>query len=134
MKRSLFVRHLVIPFFFVERYTGWHPWYLLLIIAMSAAWIIVTYNSRRNWGWLIVGLGGFANFACMAVNGGYMPVRGVITQTEHQHTPLRPEHRLVWLADNYAGASIGDFIVTAGLLLVLAVWFYRKRPDNSPCN
>lgn len=108
---------------------GWSLWHCIAVTTGGALSLFGFYCVARNWGFIVTFGGGLLNKICMLANGGYMPVSGFdqeVTARGYKWTVLTSESRLTFLADIYNGASIGDGIVTFGVLLTVGIWLQRK--------
>jgi hypothetical protein len=127
LRHLLLARHFLWPLFALELLCGWQPWMVILSLGIVLTWPTWMFSRSQNAGWFVVMLGGLLNKVCIIANNGYMPVSGdIIKEASGKHVPLSSSHVLVGLADNYGGASIGDFIAFFGLLAVLSIWTIRK--------
>lgn len=91
-----------------------YPIWIGIIVAL----VMVCLTSNPLW-WMLIALGAGANGVVCAANGWKMPVRGVIEETI-RHRPMETTTRHKWLGDfiptGFGKASIGDFILAAGML------------------
>lgn len=129
MRYFLLLRYLIVPLivlevFIMDQYYPWQTYITtLVLVSVAVDWWLTT----RNVGVLIAAFGGALNRAAMIANGGYMPVGGgLLKAPTHKYIPLTTSSNLPWLTDIHDGASKGDFIATVGLIVVAAIWAYRK--------
>jgi hypothetical protein len=82
--------------------------------------------SRRFMLLSMIGLG--LNATVTLANGGYMPVLDD-TASLSVWVAATDAHALLFLADQYAGVSIGDVCILGGLLGRFVYWCARPRPQ-----
>lgn len=82
----------------------------------------------RRFAWVTV-VGAVLNAVVTIANGGYMPVLGQDVSLS-VWTTATDSHVLLFLADQYAGFSVGDFFIFAGILGRLGYWCARKATEN----
>ncbi len=76
-------------------------------------------------------LGALSNAVVTIANNGFMPVPNV--ETFSLWVKSTSEHKLMFLADIYAGFSLGDFILLSGVSIVMfAKIIYKSKPDETP--
>lgn len=120
-----------LPFIILARcYWQWNPgiWPCVLFWFIALAddplrWYDMGPRRRVFYGGCF--LGGLGNAVATISNGGFMPVLSK-TDTTSLWVPLTAQSRVPWLCDIYAGASIGDFFIIAGLVAMLANWIGEK--------
>lgn len=87
-------------------------------IGLTFTLVMVSINPNPWW-WMLTALGMGANGLVVAANGWKMPVRGSLNETV-RHCPMVISTRHKWLGDvipvGFGKASIGDFLLCAGLL------------------
>ena len=72
--------------------------------------------------------GVISNAICVFVNGGFMPVvNGNYSSDFSVWVHATGDHRLLWLADRYAGFSLGDFAIFASIFLNTSCSVIGKR-------
>lgn len=95
-------------------------------VGIVVALVMVCLTSNPLW-WMLVALGIGANGVVCAANGWKMPVRGVLEETI-RHRPMEATTRHKWLGDfiptGFGKASIGDFLLAAGMLGAIAARAY----------
>lgn len=69
--------------------------------------------------WMVPGM--LCNAAAILANKGTMPVFTASEEVQFTgiHVRGRPEHRLQWLCDRSTGISIGDVLLTGGLVFII---------------
>lgn len=96
----------------------------VLWIGLAGSLILATLGSDPLWP-LLLCAGIAANGLVCGLNGWKMPVRRRIEEGP-RHTPMTAATRLKWLGDviptGFGLASIGDFLLWAGMLGILATW------------
>jgi hypothetical protein len=105
---------------FTSRFPGrlfvglfWALWLTRQWISLFAHHHSVTYQL-----WAItVALGAGMNAAVMLANGGWMPVFDKTTPAQGVWRPAEASDRLLFLADRFAGFSLGDFLILGSTLI-----------------
>ena len=96
----------------------WRPAFYafwLLAVLQSAIWVSSCSAGWRRVCLVIIMSGTILNAAVILTNGG-MPVPGVTGPLPIWWVPMHDGQHLLWLADVYAGFSIGDmFLIGGGL-------------------
>ena len=92
------------------------PSFLLCVVFWS---LLSTGNFMQRNYWLLPGTG--CNAAATLANDGFMPVYGQPVTPGGTHIMGTPEASLQFLCDIYAGFSIGDFLLVAGIVLTFIV-------------
>lgn len=87
--------------------------YYLKMEGESTAWIVVSF------------IGQLCNASVTISNGGFMPVNNVIVTEDSLWVAATNQHYLLFLADNYSGFSIGDFIIFSGFLIGLLTYLIK---------
>lgn len=108
-----------------------------LIFVAMAIWIhsrIKTSSRWRGWGWLICWSGVCSNITVVLANGGFMPCLNRIYYFGIW-SPMTTQTIYPFLGDRFWGASIGDFMIGAGVVVILvepmkAILGYRGYNNN----
>lgn len=70
-----------------------------------------------------------SNAIVTIVNKGFMPVK-TGEETFSLWVKSTSEHKLMFLADIYGGASVGDFILLGGALITLLSYFFTEEESK----
>ena len=102
---------------------------LFWIVALFYTYI--WFAKAHNYGAIIIGIGFCSNGLVSILNHGYMPVVGLIDSSVDGTIwiPATANTILPVLADHisYYGFSIGDMIISSGLLLGIGIYYYRRN-------
>lgn len=96
----------------------------------SLFWVVVfwsmnySYGRTHDWTVLVSALGALMNAIVTIANKGYMPVLSKLGNPLSVWVPADSTHRFLFLCDRFAGFSIGDFFIFAGLGLALMRWIW----------
>jgi len=71
-------------------------------------------------------LGATLNATVILANGGFMPVVDETAETFNIWVVATDKHNLLFLADRFAGFSLGDFIILSSIALRFCNWIVRK--------
>lgn len=100
--------------------------YILPFLIVMALWIAGAPSPWLRAANGLIWLGGAANGAAVLANGGRMPYVACAwcgeAAPEGIHVLADRTTRLAWLIDRFGGASAGDLLILAGLLLTIAYW------------
>jgi hypothetical protein len=119
-----------------------------VLLVVYASTLLFVFMNRHLRGMAVLGVGAALNFACMAANGGKMPVSYEAVKRVHmekafstdmaRHNLLGKDTKLPLLADIIPRAwppfperdvmSFGDTIVALGLFLVVQSQTRKRRP------
>lgn len=85
-------------------------------VSCLAFWLVIATIHIHSFDWtMAVATGGMAlNATVTLANGGFMPGRSI--QRTFSIWRRKEGGRLLALGDNYAGCSVGDLLIFAGLL------------------
>lgn len=129
------------PWLKAKRIIGWSLFVLIIVTqwevspwlffsatfaVLASTWqILDIYNQPRLFK-IIILTGGLFNFLALIVNGGRMPVLGR-TEVSRWWEPLTDSSYLVPLCDIYFKCSIGDMVITVGMLTAIVSWLVRRK-------
>lgn len=104
------------------------PHYPPLGVVLGVCLVVMglTFWTHSNHWWprlarMVAGVGILTNATAILVNGGSMPVFGMEKAHGVWH-PVGETDRLLWLADRFGGASVGDIILGIAAGAALIVW------------
>lgn len=125
---------------FIYRQCAWRPdpspWTCAIFWSAGIGGLLLRTLGARTVGSIlwrgIVLVGASANALVTLANGGVMPVQDASARVYGLWVPAHDGHRLLWLADRYAGASIGDFIIATGALIALLLFALGWTDSRTP--
>lgn len=119
---------------------------VIYMASTAVVLLVIVRNLRRVPGLVIVALGACSNLAAIITNGGYMPAtpealgitEPVTTTTFHANSVTTPDPALVALVDRFSLPdwvpfsnvfSIGDVLISFGIVVVMVVAMRRRAPE-----